>query len=212
MPKIKICGITTIGDALVAAEAGADAVGLIFADSPRQVPAALAGAIVASLPPFVTPVGVFVAEPLDEIIKVCRTTRIGVVQLSGGSSAGEIADLKSRGLRVIKAVHVRPDGTVLSATDASGADAVLLDTRYQSKPGGTGIAFDMKGVSGLSFPVPVILGGGLTPRNALERVRVLRPWAVDVSSGVESSPGRKDPDLVREFIRIVRSYERSPAS
>ena len=199
MVRIKICGITSPEDAAAAAAAGADAIGMVFAESPRRVDAASGSEIVASLPPFVIPVAVFVDEDSRRIIELCRDAGIGTVQLSGREPAGDISVLKEAGLLVVKAVHVTPAGET-GEEEHSGADAVVLDTRTDGRMGGTGVPFDLMHVRSLRFDVPVILAGGLTPDNVAERVNAIQPYAVDVSSGVERSVGKKDGDLVIKFI------------
>ncbi len=216
--KVKICGITSVDDARMVVEAGADAVGLVFAESPRQVNLETASGIVKALPPFVEPVGVFVNEPSDRIVTECRRARISTVQLCGAESADDVALLQRDGLKVIKAIHIAPDGTLgknvpplLSGegwgegNEALGADAVLLDTRIPGLDGGTGVTFDVSPAKHLRFDVPVILAGGLIPENVAERVREIRPYAVDVSSGIESSPGKKDRGLVWRFIEASQA-------
>ncbi len=202
--KVKICGITNVDDARMVVEAGADAVGLVFAESPRQVDLETASGIVKALPPFVEPVGVFVNEPADRIITECRRVGISTAQLCGAESADDVALLRSNGVKVIKTIHITPDGT-LEKRGASGADAVLFDTRISGLDGGTGVAFDASLAKRLQFDVPVILAGGLIPGNVSERIREIGPYAVDVSSGVESSPGKKDKDLVQRFVEASQA-------
>jgi phosphoribosylanthranilate isomerase len=209
MVLVKICGITNPDDARVAVEAGADAIGLVFAESPRRVGPGAAPAIVSSVCPLVTPVGVFVDERVERIVEICRSAGIGVAQLSGDEPAADIPALKKEGIRVIKAVHVTPEGEV-NVSECSGADAVLLDTRAEGKMGGTGIAFDASGVEAGRFDIPVIMAGGLTPENVEERILAVAPCAVDVSSGVESAPGKKDRDKVFRFVaNAKRAHENS---
>lgn len=202
--KVKICGITSVDDARMVVEAGADAVGLVFAESPRQVKGETASGIVKALPPFVEPVGVFVNEPSDRIVTECRRACINTVQLCGTESADDVALLQRNGLKVIKAIHIAPDGT-LGKEEALGADAVLLDTRIPGLDGGTGVTFDVSPAKHLRFNVPVILAGGLIPENVAERVREIRPYAVDVSSGVESSPGKKEKSLLWRFMAALQA-------
>lgn len=206
--RVKICGITGVDDAWMAVEAGADAIGLVLAESPRQVNLETASDIVRSLPPLVEPVGVFVDESTDHVAANCRRAGIGVIQLCGAESAKDVAALQKKGFRVVKAIHITPDGTP-DEKDDLGADAVLFDTRIPGFNGGTGVTFDPSLVERLRFNVPVILAGGLTPENVVERVQQIRPYAVDVSSGVESSPGKKDGGLVQRFIQAVKASESS---
>lgn len=204
--KIKICGITSIDDARMVVEAGADAVGLVFAESPRQVDIETASRIVKTLPPFVNPVGVFVNEPAGRIVTKCRSVQISIVQLCGAESADDVELLCRDGIKVIRTLHITPDGT-LEKKESFGAYAVLLDTRISGRNGGTGATFDVALAKHLQFDVPVILAGGLTPENVTERIREIHPYAVDVSSGVESSPGKKDMGLIQRFIKSARALE-----
>ena len=201
--RVKICGITTVEDAHLAADAGADAIGLICAPSPRQIGEEAAAEIAASLPPFVTPVAVFVDESVDEIVRICTAAGVGVVQLSGDESRDNVAYLREKGYRVIKTVHLPPQGAAESA-DALGADAVLLDTAVTGLKGGTGVLFDGDAAKNLQFSLPVIVAGGLTCENVADRIAALTPYGVDVSSGVESSPGRKDAERVRRFVENAK--------
>lgn len=202
--KVKICGITSVDDARMAVEAGADAVGLVFAESPRLVDLETASGIVRALPPFVEPVAVFVNESAERIVTECRRAGINTVQLCGAEPAGDVALLQRDGFKVIKAIHIAPDGA-LEREESFGADSVLLDTRIPGLDGGTGVTFDASIAKRVRFDVPIILAGGLTPENVAERVREIRPYAVDVSSGVESSPGKKDEDLVRGLVAALQA-------
>ena len=204
--KVKVCGITNAEDARMASEAGADAVGMVFAESPRRVDQEAASRIVDALPPFVTPVGVFVDVSADEISSICNVVGIRVVQLSGSESREDVVRLKRDGLGVIKAVQLSPEGAIAGSVEgALGADAVLLDTSVGGLKGGTGVRFDCDVARGLCFDVPVIVAGGLTCDNVAENIRTLTPYGVDVSSGVESSPGKKDRNLVKRFIENAGS-------
>lgn len=204
--RVKICGVTAPAVARLAAVAGADAVGLVFAESRRRVTVAQAGQIVAALPPFVAAVGVFVDAPVEEVLSVAHGIPLDVVQLHGEEPPEEVAALRAQGLRVVKAVRVgdRLDAEVLGRYRA--AAAVLLDTRAAGAAGGTGRPFDWTLVRGLSERVPLVLSGGLTPENVTEALEIVRPYAVDVSSGVETD-GRKDPEKIRAFVEEVRRWE-----
>jgi indole-3-glycerol phosphate synthase/phosphoribosylanthranilate isomerase len=204
---VKICGITSVEDAVMAVAAGADAVGLVFwPGSPRAVDVATARAIAAALPPFVLRVGVFVDAPPEEMRRVADEVGLDMVQLHG-SEPPEAVSRAPR--RAVKAVRVGPGFRPEEALRYDGAAAaLLLDTRVDGdgRPGGTGRTFDWSLVRPVregtsSF---VILAGGLTPENVGEAIAAVRPDAVDVSSGVESAPGKKDPAKVRAFIEAVR--------
>jgi len=195
---VKICGMTNPEDARIAVEAGADAIGLIFVpDTPRYVTVEAAKAIARAVPASVSRVGVFVDAPVAEINRVAREVPLEVVQLQGELSpeqAGRVVVAYLKVVRVRGAIDVE-------ALRAYKARAIVLDTFVEGKPGGTGRTFDWE----LARPVveaglPVLLSGGLTPDNVAEAVRRVRPFGVDVSSGVEARPGHKDHDKVRAFI------------
>jgi phosphoribosylanthranilate isomerase len=201
MTRIKICGITSQEDAALAVEARADALGFVFADSPRRVEPAAAELIVSGLPPLVSTVGVFVDDRPEEIAAIARSIGLHAVQLHGEESPEECESLL---LKVIKRFNILENDTsdVLRARiERYRVSAYLLD------PGaGSGRTFDWSLARGL--PGPLIVSGGLTPENVGEAIRTLSPYAVDVSSGVEREPGRKDPHRVRAFIQAVREADR----
>lgn len=200
--RIKICGITNVEDALHAVEAGADALGFVFyAKSPRCVTPNQAQRIVAVLPPFVTTVGLFVNESIPHIRRVMAAARLDVVQLHGDEQA---QDCLIEPLRVIKALRVKDSGS-LQGADKYQVSALLLDAWSDEAYGGTGEQFDWQLVKRLTANRPLILAGGLSPDNVAAAVREVQPYAVDVSSGVEAEPGRKDHQKVTEFIRQVRN-------
>lgn len=204
MAKVKICGITNTADARAAVEAGADALGFIFyAKSSRCVTTLQAKRIIEKLPPFIATIGVFVDEEFGALLDAARTVGLSAVQLHGVETP-EFCTL-IHGVRVIKAARVRgiADIEALGAYDVS---AYLLDAYSPDAHGGTGLKCDWsvaaEGVATLKRPV--ILAGGLTPENVAEAVRAVRPYAVDVASGVEASPGIKDHEKVRAFIANAR--------
>jgi len=202
---VKICGITNAEDARLAVDAGADALGFVFwAKSPRSVDTRTARAIAATLPPFVLRVGVFVDATPEEMKRVADEVGLDMVQMHG-SEPPEVVARSPR--RAIKAIRVGPGFQPHDALRYDGtAAALLLDTRLDGAlPGGTGRTFDWSLVrpvrEGTSF---LVLAGGLTPENVAEAIATVRPDAVDVSSGVESAPGRKDAAKVRAFVDAVR--------
>lgn len=198
--KVKFCGITRLEDALFAAEHGVDAVGFIFIrTSPRYIDPDAAGCIVRSLPPFVTPVGVFVNEPRESIRQAMAIAGIRCLQLHGDEPPG---DTEGYPVPVIKGFHVGRnfDPSTLSAYLTP---AHLLDTHVPGMSGGTGRTFDWDIAVKAKEYGRIILSGGLTPENVAEAARKVRPYAVDVSSGIESLPGVKDPDRMRRFLRAV---------
>jgi phosphoribosylanthranilate isomerase len=208
--RVKICGITHEADASQAALLGADAIGLNFyAQTPRSVDAAAAGRILRELPPFVNAVGVFVNLPLPEVLQTTRRfDRLDTVQWHGDKHAAE--DVPPLPLIAAFAVQDRHSlGEISSYLDACRARgqlpaAVLVDARVGGLYGGTGRTAPWHLLADFRPGVPLILAGGLTPDNVAEAVRLVRPYAVDVASGVEDSPGRKDPEKMLRFIHNAR--------
>lgn len=200
--RVKICGITRVEDALAAAAAGADAIGLVFyANSPRAVGIEQAQAIIAALPPFVTTVGLFVDIQRDELQRILASVPLDLLQFHGDES---VEQCEGFGRPYIKALRVKAgDDIIAEVSRYPGASGILLDTYVEGVPGGTGKAFDWSLVPE-KLSKPVILAGGLRPDNVAEAVRQVRPYAVDVSGGVEAGKGIKDAERVAAFIRAVR--------
>jgi phosphoribosylanthranilate isomerase len=197
MTRVKICGITSAEDAAAAVDAGADALGFIFVPgTPRYVAPATAASVLERVPPFVSTVGVFVDQPLDELLRIVGALRLHAVQLHGQESA-EYA--RRMPVPVIRALRVR-NAASLHAMDTYPAHAFLLDAYVEGRPGGTGVPIPWDVALRAKGTKPVILSGGLRPDTVGAAVRLVRPYGVDVSSGVEQSPGRKDHRKVREFI------------
>lgn len=208
MTRVKICGITNLEDAQAAVRAGADALGFVFAESPRQVTAALAAGITAALPPFIARVGVFVNTPLRAIRETAVRCRLTAVQLHGEEPSAFCMDLAE--WDVIRAVRARSEEDVRSLT-RNGCSAYLLDAYVPGAHGGTGRRVPLAiARTALAGGAPVILAGGLSPANVGEAVRELRPYAVDVSSGVEKRPGKKDHAKLRAFVEAVRRADADP--
>ena len=202
--KVKICGITNLDDALFAAESGADALGFVFwKKSPRFVEPAIVKAIVKALPPFVSCVGVFVDEEASRANEIARQAGLSCVQLHGSETPEFCGGME---LRVIKAFRIK-QGADVSSLSAYDVSAFLLDTYSEGAPGGTGKVFDWDCAIEAKKYGKVILAGGLTPGNIEEALRKVGPYGVDVSSGVESSKGKKDWVKVKEFIRLVRGSD-----
>lgn len=201
--RSKICGITRVEDALAAAEAGADAIGLVFyAKSPRAVNVQQARAIIAALPPFITTVGLFVNASRCEINETLDAVPLDVLQFHGDETP---ADCEGFHRPWYKALRVKAGEDLREqAARYVGASAVLLDTFVAGVPGGTGEVFDWSLVP-MDMPKPLILAGGLTSQNVRQALAEVRPFAVDVSGGVELSKGVKDTQKVREFVRLVRA-------
>ena len=194
----KICGITSEEDALLAVAMGADAVGFVFAPSPRQVAAGLVREIVRRLPPEVLTVGVFRDESAQRVVDVVNGAGLRAAQLHGLETAEQTAWVRKRVPFVIKAFAA--GDPALDRADDFGADAILVDSHAP----GSGEVFDWSLAEGAPLNRRVILAGGLTPDNVAEAIEAVRPWGVDVSTGVENTPGHKDARKVREFILNAR--------
>ncbi len=194
--RVKICGITTIQDAHRAVDYGADALGFVFyAKSPRAVSPVMARRIIATLPPFVSTVGLFVNERIDTVREIRREAGIDLLQLHGDESPETVNAL---GPDVIKAIRVK-DVASVTELDEYSPRAFLLDAHSDAAYGGTGLRFDWELVKFVEG-APVILAGGLNPDNVAEAIRLTGPYGVDVSSGVEAAPGRKDAAKLKAFI------------
>ena len=195
---VKICGITSEEDGLLAVAMGADAVGFLFAPSPRRISPSLARDIARRLPPEILTVGVFRNEDPRTVVRIANQARLGAVQLHGRESPEETRSVRQQVGRVIKAF--RAGSEELERAKSYGADVVLVDAEQP----GSGKVFDWALAERAAGSLPVLLAGGLTPENVAAAIGKTRPWGVDVSTGVESAPGRKDPRLVREFIGAAR--------
>ena len=200
--QVKICGITSVADAVAAAEAGADMIGLMFYEgSPRHITLAQAVEISRALSPFVLRVGVFVNPPEAQVTRAIAACGLSLLQFHGDESSDFCTQF---GMMSLKAVRVR-DAESLKALQNYQTDAFLLDAHSLSGLGGTGEKFNWElAVEAKKFGKPIFLAGGLTPENVADAVRQVQPFAVDVSSGVESAPGKKDAAKVRAFIEAVR--------
>ncbi|MGB5096313.1 MAG: phosphoribosylanthranilate isomerase [Porticoccaceae bacterium] len=201
--RVKICGITREADAQAAADAGADAIGLVFHPaSPRCVSLALAASIARIVGPFVTTVGLFVDAAPDRVREVLACTGIHLLQLHGNETPAYCAQF---GVPFIKALRMAPGlDPAAAAANYPAAAGLLFDAWDPLVAGGTGVGFDWSRLPA-QRGLPLILAGGLDPTNVAEAVRQVRPYAVDVSSGVEVSPGIKDPRLIRAFIAAAKS-------
>jgi phosphoribosylanthranilate isomerase len=210
---IKICGNTSLEDALMAAEAGADAVGFVFAPSPRRVTAAQVADIVPRLPASIEKIGVFVDATLEEIVSTVQACDLTGVQLHFDAASELPAQLHEQlgpKLRILSVVHFdagnceHPAARMAVHARNPHVDAVLVDSRTEMAVGGTGVTFDWAGARKTLFQdgraCKLIAAGGLNPDNVAEAIAALQPWGVDVVSGVEAAPGRKDRTKVREFV------------
>jgi phosphoribosylanthranilate isomerase len=200
MTKVKICGVTSVEDALMAVAAGADAIGLNFhPPSPRCVDVEVAAAIAAALPAHVWRVGVFVDRPRDAVRSIAARVGLDVLQFHGSE---DVELCRGWSCTTIKAMRVR-DATTLASAASYPVDFILADAYVDDLPGGTGARVPPQWLNGVP-PERLILAGGLTPENVAAAIRAVRPAAVDVASGVERAPGRKDPEKVKRFIANAR--------
>nr|MBA2487147.1 phosphoribosylanthranilate isomerase [Nitrospira sp.] len=203
--KVKICGITNAEDAAVAVEAGADAVGFVFyKKSPRGAEASVVRAIVKTLPPFVLPIGVFVNEETAVVRDLMDRCGLALAQLHGDETA---AYCEALGRPVLKAIRLQDRRSFLALAEFQGRAGVrglLIDAYSPDAYGGTGRVADWTLAAEAASATPILLAGGLTPENVSHAIRQVRPYGVDVSSGVESSPGRKHHDKVLAFVQAVR--------
>jgi phosphoribosylanthranilate isomerase len=214
---VKICANTSLEDAQLAADAGADALGFVFAPSPRRVTPAQVAAIVPQLPPTIEKIGVFVDASFEEITATVETAALTGVQLHFSAAPELPTQLRTRfgpSLRILRVVHFGAETTLSAASLDSdpNIDAILVDSRTATAVGGTGKTFDWADASKTLFQnakaYKLIAAGGLTPDNVAEAISILCPWGVDVVSGVEAAPGRKDPAKVRAFIANARAADR----
>jgi phosphoribosylanthranilate isomerase len=204
--RIKFCGCRSVEDALLAVECGADAIGMIFAESPRRIAVGTAAEIARVLPPYVTPVGVFSNAQQDDIQEVRRAVPGLVAQLHGDEPPAYVETLPGPKM---KTIHVAANDTpsVLEATAAQYAQCdILLDTSSGGQRGGTGVPFAWGAAAGLARSRRVVVAGGLHAQNVDECIRMLRPFGVDVCSGVETG-GKKDLEKMKAFVRAVRNAD-----
>lgn len=204
MIRIKICGITNPDDALMAVEAGADALGFVFVpNTPRYITSGPAAKIIEQLPPFITTVGLFVNEDAAKIQRIADQCHLDALQLHGDESP-EFCKALNR--KTIKAFRIKDESSLSQVPDYR-VSAYHLDTYVKGKMGGTGLIFNWTLAEKTKKYGPVILAGGLNPRNVASAVQQVRPYGVDVSSGVEATPGRKAPAKVEAFIDAVRKAD-----
>jgi phosphoribosylanthranilate isomerase len=214
---VKICGNTSLADAQMAADAGADAVGFVFAPSPRRVTSSLVASITPSLPQGLEKIGVFVDATLNEVCSIVHSCGLTGVQLhshSGRELSGLLRERLGPKVRILRVVHYGANAaeTVLSIAADPYVDGVLVDSRTAKAVGGTGLSFDWAEARRTLFAGPcgvkLVAAGGLSPANVAEAIATLNPWGVDVVSGVEAEPGRKDAEKVRAFVENARRAAR----
>jgi phosphoribosylanthranilate isomerase len=218
MTWIKICGITNLEDAKLAVDAGADALGFVFYEkSPRRVRLDAAREIVAQLPERVEKVGVFVGGSIESIGEVVSAVGLNAVQLHGGATADNLSKLAAtaRVLIVVPAseLFVHDPNKGWSIGVGKLVSALIIDSSTSNSPGGTGRTFSWSQAVGVLKPLAlsfkIVVAGGLNPENVAEAIHTLHPWGVDVASGTEAAPGKKDPQKVRAFVEAVRQADRA---
>ena len=202
MVRIKICGITNIEDALLSVDLGASALGFVFyKGSKRYIKPDNAQSIISKLPPFVTTVGVFANQELEEIKKIKGKAGFDAFQLHGDESPDFCMELEGK---VIKAIRVK-DSIDPKVIESYPTQAILIDNYSTEAYGGTGETFGWEILKGFDTSKKIVLSGGLTPENVAQAIRIVNPYAVDVSTGVEASPGKKNPDKLKRFIEAARN-------
>jgi phosphoribosylanthranilate isomerase len=199
MVYVKVCGITTPEDAQTAASSGADAIGLVFAESPRRLSVEEARRTAAALPDRVLKVGVFVNEEPAEVLRIAAEVGLDYAQLHGDESPEVVATVREGGLKVIKALRVRGADS-LAVMEGYEADLFLLDAYSEKARGGTGERFDWGLAKSLKGRGNIVVSGGLNPENVREAIRFFQPYWVDASSSLEDTPGKKNEERVRRFV------------
>src|SRR5919112_185445 len=203
MVYVKVCGITTPEDALTAAGSGADAVGFVFAKSPRKLNVEEAREIATVLPDGVLKVGVFVDEEPEEVLRIVREVGLDYVQLHGDESPETVTFLRGEGVKVIKALRVRGAESLVAMVDYE-ADLFLLDAWSEKARGGTGERFDWELAKSHGGRGNILVSGGLTPENVCEAIRFFEPYGGDASSSLEDAPGKKNGERVRRFVSAAK--------
>jgi phosphoribosylanthranilate isomerase len=199
----KVCGITNPGDAREAADAGADAIGLIFAESPREVNVEEARRISGAFPDGVLKVGVFVDAEPEEVLQTAREVGLDLAQLHGDETPETVAAIRGAGLPVMKALRVR-NAEALAEIQSYGADLIMLDAWSARVRGGTGETFDWGLAKSVKGRGNIVVSGGLTPENVREAIEFFEPYGVDASSSLEEKPGKKSGERLRRFVRAAK--------
>ncbi len=211
MTKIKICGITNTLDAQEAVKYGADALGFVFAKSPRRVTIAQTKRIIKSTPVFIAKVGVFVNEKKDTVLKILNACRLDALQFHGDESDKYCAFFQKY-CKIIKAFRIKDKDSFKTVFSYKHADAYLFDTFKESLYGGTGEPFSYRSLKSFKFDKPVIIAGGINPENAGNIFKIMTPYAVDVSSGIEKKPGKKDLLRMESVIKQIKNTAENPAA
>ncbi len=210
MPKIKICGNTNAEDVECAIRQGADFIGFIFAESKRKISPLAAKKIMASFPDFPNFVGVFANQPKEEVGQIARELSLQWLQFHGDETARYCGHFSELGCKIIKTFRMKDQMSLKRIEEYGSVDAFLLDTYVKSDMGGTGLTFDWSLIENKPYvSEKLFLAGGLTAENVRDAITAIRPYAVDVASGVESSPGIKDHALLEKFIQTVKASESS---
>jgi len=206
MIKVKICGITNYEDAMLAVESGAHALGFIFAESPRRIKPEDARSIIKRLPPFIKNIGVFVDEAPEKIKEITSRCGIDLIQLHGKETPETCEQFMPH---VIKAISVKDNSVLTDIPSYKGkVRALLLDTYSEKMAGGTGKIFNWDlAIKIKSMGMPIILAGGLKPANIAAAISIVRPYALDVNSGVEEKPGKKSPALIKELFEKIKEIK-----
>jgi len=205
--RVKICGITNREDALTAVKLGADALGFVFSNSPRQITPEIADKIISQLPPFILCVGVFANENRDRVVEMMDSCSLDVIQLHGDETPRLCNELKEFNKKLIKGIRVQNSSSLENLKEYN-VDGFLLDSFVEDSFGGTGKVFNWDLIDKKKIPKPFILSGGLCADNVIEAVSLLHPYAVDASSRLEKEPGKKDPEKVRAFIEAVKKADK----
>lgn len=200
---VKVCGITNLEDARAAADAGADAIGLVFAESPRRVNVDQAREIADALTEDILKVGVFVDAGAEEVLRVVREVGLDVAQLHGDETPETVTFLRGEGVKVMKALRVR-DAASLAEMERFEADLFLLDAYSEKARGGTGEKFDWGLAKSIRGRGNIVVSGGLSPENVRDAIEFFEPYGVDASSSLEDAPGRKNVERVRRFVSAAK--------
>ncbi len=197
MVKIKVCGITNIEDAILALELGVDALGFIFSESPRRISVEKAREIIEAFPPFIIKTGVFFNEPIELVREICQSLSLDILQFHGDEPPEYVKSFKGKGIKAFRATGYY----VLDKIKEYKSNFFILDSAEKGKPFDWKIAIKAKGLGNF------LLGGGLTPQNVESALRTVSPFGVDVCSGVELYPGKKDPLKLKDFVSRVKRWE-----